>query len=132
MKKMNYYFAAFAVMAAMFLWSFRAPDSPAGISYEWKDTTLESAVGAGFGRSRVIMATADESKIIDNYQLENIFSATGINFDNVTQNEKAIVNMITDAQKEGWDLFSVTSNTLNADTKRQRLFITRYLFRKPM
>ena len=132
MKKTNLFLMAFLIMGAMFIWSFRTP-APAFKTYQWKEVaTLESAVGAGLGRSRTIETTVGNSQLNDKYEMENIFSATGINVDNVQQNEKTIIQIITDMQDDGWELFSITSNTLSTDTKRQRLFITRYLFRRPV
>ncbi len=131
MKKTNLFILAFVVMSAMFVWGFKNPE-PTPVKYEWKQvSTLESAVGAGVGRSRTIETTLDKSLLADQYEMDNIFSATGINVGNIQENEKTIIRIISDMQEQGWELFSITSNTLNTDTKRQRLFITRYLFRRP-
>lgn len=101
------------------------------VIYEYKQiTTLESVVGAGFGRSSVIETTDSTSKILSEYELKNFFSAAGINMGNVQTNEQTIVKIITDMQEEGWELYSITSTALNTDTKRQGIFITRHLFRR--
>jgi len=131
MKKTDFFIIAFVAMAALLVWGFKTP-APTPGKYQWKQiATLESAVGAGLGRSRTIETTVENSQLNDQYEMANIFSAAGINVGNVQQNEKTIIKIITDMQDKGWELFSITSNTLNTDTKRQRLFITRYLFRRP-
>jgi hypothetical protein len=101
------------------------------VKYEYKQvTTLESVVGAGFGRSSVMETTNGETKVLSDYELKNFFSAAGINMGNVQTNEQTIVKIITDMQEEGWELYSITSTALNTDTKRQGIFITRHLFRR--
>ena len=50
---------------------------------------------------------------------------------NVQTNEQSVVKIISDMQDEGWELFTITSTALNTDTKRQGIFITRHLFRRP-
>jgi hypothetical protein len=77
------------------MWGFRNP-TPAAGTYKWKEvTTLESAVGEGIGRSIVIITTPEKSEIVDKYALENIFSTTGINIQNVQTNEKTIFKIIS-------------------------------------
>lgn len=48
---------------------------------------------------------------------------------NVQTNEQTIIKIISDMQADGWELYSITSTALNTETKRQGIFITRYLFR---
>lgn len=116
----------------VFLFGYNTTDDRQ-VKYEFKQvTTLESVVGAGFGRSSVFESTAGESKILSEYELRNFFSAGGINMGNVQTNEKTIVKVISDMQSTGWELFNITSTALNTDTKRQGIFITRYLFRKEL
>lgn len=133
MNKTNYFLIGAVILVSLIVWGFNTPSPAGGATYEWKEiTTLESAVAAGFGRSQIIDATADKSELVENYTLKNIFSATGINFENIVENEKTIMDIITDTEKDGWELFSRTANTFNADTKRQRMFMIRYLFRKKL
>ena len=92
--------------------------------------TLESVVGAGFGRSSVIETVNGETKLLNDYELNNFFSAAGINMGNVQSNENTIVRIITQNESDGWELFSITSTALNTDTKRQGIFISRHLYRR--
>lgn len=118
------------ILLLISLFAFNTPET-ATIKYDYKQvTTLESVVGAGLGRSSVMATTDTGTVILSEYELKNFFSATGINMGNVQTNEQTIVNIISDMQADDWELFSITSTALNTDTKRQGIFITRYLFRR--
>jgi hypothetical protein len=90
-------------------------------------TTVESVVPAGLGRSRMITKNPDGS--IDEIKMENFFSLTGINFQNIRLNDKLITDQITQLASEGWQLLFVTPGVYGAD-KSTGIFITRYLFRR--
>ncbi len=118
------------ILLLISLLSFNTPET-ATIKYDYKQvTTLESVVGAGLGRSSVMATTDTGTVVLSQYELKNFFSAAGINMGNVQTNEQTIVTMIFDMQTKGWELFSITSTALNTDTKRQGIFITRYLFQR--
>ena len=54
--------------------------------YDWKQVTvIESVVAAGLGRSRMI--STDANGKMDEVKMKNFFSATGINFGNVKEND---------------------------------------------
>ena len=101
-------------------------------SYQFMQmTTIESIVAGGLGRSRVIFTP--EFKGTKETQMENLFSLTGINLQNVRSNEETILRFLSDVQAEGWDLVQVTplTQTLqNGGSTGQGIFMTRYLFRK--
>ncbi|QHT65631.1 hypothetical protein GXP67_02595 [Rhodocytophaga rosea] len=98
------------------------------VRYEYMQvTTIESLVGAGLGRSRMI-TTGQDGKIQE-IPLENFFSVGGINFENIRNNDQAITNKINELSNQGWEL-TQTSTGAVADQGRS-IFITRYLFRKP-
>jgi hypothetical protein len=88
-------------------------------------TTVESVVPAGLGRSRMITKKPDGG--IDEIKLENFFSLTGINFQNIRLNDKLITDHITQLAEQGWKLLFVTPGVYSAD-KSTGIFITRYLF----
>jgi hypothetical protein len=90
-------------------------------------TTIESVVPAGLGRSRMITKKPDGS--IDEIKMENFFSLTGINFNNVRLNDKLITDQISQLTREGWQLLFVTPGVYAAD-RSTGIFITRYLFRR--
>jgi hypothetical protein len=62
-------------------------------------------------------------------ELKNFFSATGINFGNIQNNDRVIAERINELEKEGWSLYLINSGVYAAD-KSTGLFITRYIFRK--
>lgn len=109
----------------------QAQVSKAG-SYQFMQmTTIESIVAGGLGRSRVIFTP--EFKGSKETQMENLFSLTGINMQNVRANEETILRLLTEVQAEGWDLVQVTplTQTLQSGgSTGQGIFMTRYLFRK--
>lgn len=130
MKNRDFISIGLAVVILSLLVAFKSPEQTS-IKYDFKQiTTLESVVAAGFGRSSVMETTDSTSKVLSDYELKNFFSAAGINMGNVQANEQAIVKIISDMQDKGWELYSITSTALNTDTKRQGIFITRYLFRR--
>lgn len=90
-------------------------------------TTIESLVGGGLGRSRMI-TTGKDGKIQE-IPLENFFSVGGINFENIRGNDQIITSKINELTDQGWEL-TETSTGAVADGGRS-IFITRYLFRKP-
>ena len=130
MKKTNLISMGLGIIILVSILAFSSADQ-ATEKYEYKQvTTLESVVGAGFGRSSVMETTNSTSNVLSDYELKNFFSAAGINMGNVQTNEQTIVKIISDMQAEGWELFTITSTALNTETKRQGIFITRYLFRQ--
>lgn len=90
-------------------------------------TTIESVVPGGLGRSRMI--TASPAGALEEVKMENFFSMTGINFENVRFNDKTITDKIQQMTGDGWELVQVTPGVYAAD-KGTGLFITRYLFKK--
>ncbi len=58
----------------------------------------------------------------------------GINFQNIASNDALISSKLTEMSKNGWELFTVTSGVESDAGKGdgKGIFITRYLFRKPM
>lgn len=121
-------------------------------------TTIESVVPMGIGRSRMISNKQDvnleefttERKAgtdteqgrvkrrdlkIDNIEetkMLNFFSATGINFQNVTSNDAIISSKLSQMAANGWELVFVVSGVESdgGETDLQGIFITRYIFRR--
>ena len=110
----------------------RAAAVPAGASYQYLQmTTIESVVAGGLGRSRVMFTP--EFKGTKEATLENLFSLTGLNLQNVRTNEEAILRYLTEINAEGWELVQATPLTqtlTSGGTTGQGIFLTRYLFRK--
>jgi hypothetical protein len=129
--------------------------------YEYKViTSVESVVPMGMGRSRIIETKEELNPI--NYTTErtdgkksqqkgvkrsdvkikrfaetkllNFYSGVGINFQNIASNDALITATINKVIREGWELAFVTSG-VESDAGRgdgQGIFITRYIFRRPM
>lgn len=92
-------------------------------------TTVESVIGGGFGRSKMIVTNPDGSQ--KESDMENLFSLAGINFKNIKENESQIVKVLKTYTDEGWLIDKVTSFTLSPGDNGQGIFMTRYLLSKP-
>jgi len=92
-------------------------------------TTVESVVGGGLGRSKMIITNPDGSQ--KESDLENLFSLAGINFKNIKENEDKIVKVLKGHTDEGWKVDYVTSFTLSPSDNGPGIFMTRYLLSKP-
>ncbi len=99
-----------------------------GEKYEYLQiSAIESVVPGGFGRSRLI-TTGKDGQVMET-DLKNFYSLVGINFKNIQNNDKVIVNRLNELAQEGWELIAVTSG-VESSTEKTGLFITRYLFRR--
>lgn len=111
-------------------------------SYEYKQVTvIESVVPGGLGRSRMLVNDPDGN--LDEIKLKNFFSLTGINFGNIKKNDNTITAKVSELSQEGWELKDVTSGVysstsvsggddLGLSANATGIFITRYLFRRPV
>jgi hypothetical protein len=113
------------------LWSFKSAEKQ-GNTYEYKQfSTIESIIPGGAGRSRIL--STDASGTLIEKDLLNFYSMVGINFSNVSNNDKLIVDKINEYSNDNWELYQVTTgsstNVSNGSTSGG-IFITRYLFRK--
>lgn len=91
-------------------------------------TTVESVVGGGFGRSKMIITKEDGTQ--EERDLENLFSMTGINFKNIKSNETGILQTLKSYTDAGWKLHSTIPMTLSPGTNGAGIFMTRYLLVK--
>lgn len=123
--------ASFAV-ALVLGYSFR-PEPVAPQAYTYRQfSTIESVVPGGLGRSRVIVSDAGDQEV--GKDLLNFYSMVGINFKNIANNDRIIVDQINEFVNEGWELHTVTTGVNSAAEGKggTGIFITRYLFRKPV
>lgn len=123
-------------------------------------SSIESIVPMGLGRSRLLVGgeevnyedfTTERTEGTDSQQgkvkrkdiriddleetkLLNFYSAIGINFQNIASNDAVISSMLTKFSSDGWELFTVTSGVESdaGGDDGNGLFITRYIFRRPM
>ena len=122
-------------------------------------TSVESIVPAGLGRSRLISAnverdyseftseqTEDDNtrnkskrkdirvKDFEETKLLNFFNLGGIRFQNIASNDALIESKINSMLAAGWDLAFVASGVESdaGDGDGQGIFITRYIFKRPI
>lgn len=124
--------ASFAL--ALFLgYSFRPVPSAEKYTYR-QFSTIESIVPGGLGRSRVIISDQGDQEV--GKDLLNFYSMVGINFKNVANNDRVIVETINGYVNDGWELHTVTAGVQSPAGKDagsgNGIFITRYLFRRPI
>lgn len=127
--------ASFAAVLVIAAFAFRpAAPAPQNIVYEYKQfSTIESVIPGGMGRSP-ILTTDDKGQLLEK-ELKNFYSLVGLNFKNIANNDDAIVERINEYSNEGWDLVQISTGS-HAQTSDGNssggLFITRYLFRRPL
>lgn len=88
-------------------------------------TSIESVIGGGLGRSRLIVTNPDGSQ--KETEMNNLFSLVGINFKNIKENEDQIMRTLRSYTEEGWKLEQVTPLTLSPSGNGPGIFMTRYL-----
>ncbi len=102
------------------------------VRWEYKQiSTIESVIPGGLGRSR-LLTTDDNGQNLEK-ELKNFYSMVGINFENVSNNDRVIVTRLNELAQDGWDLFQVTSGSnmqMSQGTSSGGIFITRYIFRR--
>lgn len=131
-------------------------------TYEYKViTSVESIVGSGLGRSRIVSANDERNykdftsnrtdgktekdkrnkskrseirvKNFEETKLLNFFNLGGIRFQNIAANDAVITSKINTMVEEGWDLAFVSS-AVESDAGKgdgKGIFITRYIFKRP-
>ena len=121
-------FTAFIISGSILL-AFGFKPAPEH-TYEFKQfSTVESVIPGGIGRSRIVSTENKETTI--EKELLKFYSFTGINFGNIANNDRLIVDKINEYTNVGWELYTVTSGVQSpAENGAQGIFITRYLFRK--
>jgi hypothetical protein len=99
-------------------------------TYEYMQiSAVESVVPMGLGRSRLI--TTDKDGQVIEKELLNFFSAVGINFGNIRNNDRVIADRLNEYAKDGWELHTVNSGVYGVE-KSTGIFITRYILRRPL
>ncbi len=129
---------SYAVLGALFtlglvgIWAFKPATTNNNVAYEYKQfSTIESIIPGGLGRSR-ILATDKNGTAVEK-DLMNFYSMVGINFGNISNNDKLIVDKINEYSSDGWELYQVTTGSSTSQSNGSTsagIFITRYLFKK--
>lgn len=100
--------------------------------YEYKQiSAVESIIPGGLGRSR-LLTTSENGTAIEK-ELKNFYSMVGINFGNISNNDQLIIDRVNEYIVEGWELVHITSGVQSpTDGGKSGIFITRYIFRRPI
>ncbi len=124
--------AAITGLVIISVFAFRPSPAPQQATYEYfQFSTIESVIPGGLGRSR-ILTTDNDGQLLEK-DLKNFYSMVGLNFKNISKNDRSIVERINMYSEEGWELMSVVtgSHAQTSDgSSSGGLFITRYLFRR--
>ncbi len=136
MNRKSYFLSLFIALmmgvALVLFFGFRTENS--GVVYKYRQfSTVESIIPGGLGRSRVIQTSESGTEI--EKELKNFYSMVGINFGNISNNDRVIVERINEWSSEGWELYSVSTGVQSPSVSDNGgstggIFITRYLFRK--
>jgi len=126
MKKMIFTIVFVAAFAAS---SFSQEQAKKELSQKFMQiTTIESVVGGGLGRSKMLITKEDGSQ--EERDMENLFSLTGMNIKNIKSNESDILKALKTFIDEGWKVYQVIPLTLSPGDKGPGIFMTRYLLSK--
>jgi hypothetical protein len=120
-----------AVTAIFFFSSFKQAKSAAGKSKLMQLTSVESLVGGGAARSRLIASNAEGN--IQEQELGHFFSLVGIKFDNIRSNDITIAAKLEDYINDGWELISSNSSFATRPSSTggdNGILITRYVLKK--
>lgn len=91
-------------------------------------TSVESVIGGGMGRSKLIVTNADGTQT--DTDLNNLFSMAGINFSNIKENEDKVLRTIKQYTTNGWKVEQVIPLSLSPSNNGMGIFMTRYLLSK--
>lgn len=123
---------ALVVSGALFLSSFKTAKPAAPKVKVMQLTAIESLVGGGMARSRLISSTADGS--INEQELGNFYSIVGIKFENIRSNDVTVALKLEEYLNSGWELISSSSTFgSRASTNgsgENGIVITRYVLKK--
>lgn len=130
-KHIHTLFTALVLIAGAAAFSSFTPAPDTKVTYQYKQiTAIESVVPGGLGRSR-ILTTDDNGQMLER-ELKNFYSMVGINFDNIANNDRVIVDRLNELSEQGWELMQVVSGSNQQSSNGNSnggLFITRYIFR---
>lgn len=134
---MNNKFTIFSILAlvvsgALFLLSFKTAKPGAPKVKVMQLTAVESLVGGGMARSKLISSTTDGSII--EQELGHFYSLLGIKFENIRSNDQTIAIKLEEYLNSGWELVSNTSTfgsrASGSGSNDNGIVITRYVLKK--
>ena len=144
-----------AILSLVIIFDLQAQTNPP----QYKVLTIvESIVPAGIGRSRIIETQtemevdrfttertdgkkSDQGKIkrkdakVDEFsetKLLNLYSVTGINFQNIASNDAIITSKINELAQDGWELMFMSTGVEShaGEPDDHGIYITRLIFKK--
>ena len=122
-------FFTLGIVLTLFIQS-NAQESKAEVSKEFMQiTTVESVIGGGMGRSKMLITNPDGSQ--KESDMNNLFSLMGIHFKNIRENEDQIIKTLKSYTDDGWKLEQVMPLTLSPSGNGPGIFMTRYLLSRP-
>lgn len=135
MKKLLFSLLGLALLAAAIgiLSSFSRPAAPKTGSKIMQLTSIESLVGGGVARSKLI--SSDAAGKLEEEDLGHFYSLVGIKFDNINYNDVTIAKKLEKLYNEGWVL-EATHSTFgarasgNGNSAENGIIITRYILKK--
>ena len=123
-------------------------------------TVIESVVPKGLGRSRMIANTEDveyktattvrmeegekekskddkrkdiRTKAFEETKLLNFYNLGGIRFNNIATNDAMVKSKLNQMAADGWELTFVSGGVESSgDTDPNGIYLSRYVFRKPL
>jgi hypothetical protein len=103
--------------------------SAAGSAQYMTITTVESIIPAGLGRSRLMVTYPDGKQEIT--EMENLYSAVGIRFENIQVNDRSVTAMLNNLAAQGWEVENVATGVQSpSQGASQGIYMTRYLLVK--
>lgn len=119
----------FAFVALLTFFQLSAQESKTETNQRFMQiTTIESVVGGGFGRSKMIITKEDGSQ--EERDMENLFSVAGLNLKNIKSNESEIMRTLKTYTDQGWKLVQAIPLTLSPNQNSNGIFMTRYFLSK--
>jgi hypothetical protein len=127
MKKLYFLPVLALLIAVPLLMSFNKEKAKPAAS-QWQVVTMvESVVPGKLGRSK--MTYVDNTGAASEQEVQNLFSLTGINFQNLNENNRSIATMLAKMEEAGWSLQDISTGAFG-EGGSQGIFVTRYLFKK--
>jgi hypothetical protein len=119
--------AALVGLAALATVAFQAP---AAQKEYMTMTVIESIIPAGLGRSRILL---DKGGTMEELKINNLYSAVGINLQNVYDNDVMVTAKLNEFAAAGWHLDFVNTGVQSpTDGGKDGIYATRYIFSREL
>ena len=93
-------------------------------------TVIESIIPAGLGRSRILL---DKGGTMEELKINNLYSAVGINLQNVYDNDVMVTAKLNEFAAAGWHLDFVNTGVQSpTDGGKDGIYATRYIFSREL